>query len=536
MPLIFRSQEDFEQEVVLQTCDGRGIRFLARTFGISRNTVRRILRRHDHQRGTEHSILPRPPERASKLDVFKPAIKKLLETYPDITGQRLFEELEVQGFTGGITILRDYLKIVRKPLVEPIIRMVVTPGQQGQMDWSPYKINFVQTGKMEVQCFSYVLAHSRRHFIDFTPRHDFFTLIRRHQDAFAHFQGVPKECLYDNEKTVVLRWEAGKPVFNPAFTAFITHYSCRPIACRPRRPQTKGRVEAPFQYIEKNLLGGRTFQDLEDLRAMAVWWMREKSDPHIHNKTKRAPLDLFLAEEQSALRPLPAFPYDTAEVALAICQANGFVRFESNWYSVPTGYLSDLLSVKATEQEILIYSQQLELLVRHERAPRGAGKEVEDPSHHRTKRERYGLEPLREAMLALGPAAEEFMRGLEKRFPRSSGFHARFILALKEQYHSEDIHRALEHALRFQAFEGSAIERILRARAKPRTLEHARNDRARQELAKALPEITQRPLTEYGTLLNSQQEEPDGNDREHQDEDQGASRDPGTDRDTEGSG
>jgi hypothetical protein len=373
-----------------------------------------------------------------------------------------------------------------------------------------------------------------------------------------------------------LRWEAGKPVFNPAFTAFITHYDCRPVACRPGRPQAKGRVEAPFTYVEGNLLGGRTFQDLEDLRAMAVWWLREKSDRHTHDTTGRAPLDLFLQEEQRVLRPLPPFPYDTAEVALAICRADGFVRFESNWYSVPTGHLADLLSVKATEHEVLIYSQKLELLARHERAPPGCGKEVEDPAHHRTKRERYGLEPLREAMLALGPAAEEFMRGLEKKFPRSSGFHARFILAIKEHYLSEDIHRALEPALRFHAFAGSAIERILRARAKPRTLEHARNARARLELAKALPEITQRPLAEYGTLLNSRQEEPDGSDpqhgsggdpqhgsggdpqhgsggdpqhgsggdpqhgsgddRGHPDEDQGASRHPGTDRDAEGSG
>ena len=45
---------------------------------------------------------------------------------------------------------------------------------------------------------------------------------------------------YDSEKTVVLRWEAGQPVCNPAFVAFITHYGVRPVICARGRPQTKG--------------------------------------------------------------------------------------------------------------------------------------------------------------------------------------------------------------------------------------------------------------------------------------------------------
>lgn len=76
---------------------------------------------------------------------------------------------------------------------------------------------------------------------------------------FSLFGGVPDTCLYDGEKTVILRWEAEKPIFNPAFMAFITHYHCRPIACAPGRPETKGKVEAPFSYVEKNLLNARKF-------------------------------------------------------------------------------------------------------------------------------------------------------------------------------------------------------------------------------------------------------------------------------------
>ena len=122
------------------------------------------------------------------------------------------------------------------------------------------------------------------------------------------------------------------------------------------------------------------------------------------------------------------------------------------------------------------------------------------------KRERYGLEPVREAFLALGEAAEAFLKGLTEKQPRNCGYHARHILRLKEHYDSDNIHKALTHAIRYQAFEANAVERILRAKAVPRTLESIRNERAGRELEKTLPKIAQRPLAEYGALLNKETE------------------------------
>lgn len=315
MAVFIQSRADLEQQLVTMKANGWAIRALVRHFGISRNMVRRILRKHDKQRDEGHDILIAKPgghsaQRASKLDPFEQTIGQLLEKYPKITGQRLFEELRLAGYDGGISILRDRLRSARPgPKHEPVIRFETEPGLQGQMDWSPYRIKFLKSGPAQVQCFSYILGFSRRQFIDFTPRRDFFTLIRRHQDAFAHFGGVSAQCLYDSEKTIVLRWEAGRALINPAFAAFITHYRCRPVICRRGRAQTKGKIERPFQYVEGNLLCGREFADLEDLRACARWWLAEKSDLHRHDTTGRAPLELFLELEQSALTPLPLHPF-----------------------------------------------------------------------------------------------------------------------------------------------------------------------------------------------------------------------------------
>ena len=485
--------------------EGCSNRSLARQLGISRNTVRKILERVDKQREQGHDILPKSKRapRKSKLDEYIPKIKELLELDDDATGQRIFEELQNEGYRGGISILRDKLRTLRrKPKRKPIVRFETKPGEQGQMDWSPYKVKLTDGSRLEVLCFSYILGFSRRHYIDFVPRRDFYTLIRRHQDAFEYYGGVPKHCLYDNEKTVVLRWEAGKPIYNPSFLKFITHYACRPVACKPRQPQTKGKVEAPFQFVEKNLLNTRRFTDMEDLRATARWWLTNRSDTHIHDTTRRAPLELFLAEEAHMLQPLPRRPYDTSEVGFRVCGLDGFVEWATNRYSISFEYVGEIMTVKATDTEILVYSPDIALVARHERLADSAHHTRELPEHRvSAKQVRYGLEPVRETFLSLGEATEKFLDGLKGKFPRNCGFHARRILMLKDTYHSDDICRALKHAMRYHAYDCQAVERILHARSRPRTLEECVHKKTSEQLRGVMPGIEQRCLSEYGELF-----------------------------------
>jgi hypothetical protein len=114
---------------------------------------------------------------------------------------------------------------------------------------------------------------------------------------------------------------------------------------------------------------------------------------------------------------------------------------------------------------------------------------------------RYGLEPVREQFLALGEDAGEFLRGLQLLHTKNPGFHARYILHMKEHYHADDINRAIGHALRYHAYDCKAVERILITKARPRSLESIRNERAAQHLRSALPKINQRSLADYSVLF-----------------------------------
>lgn len=143
---------------------------------------------------------------------------------------------------------------------------------QAQMGWLTCEIVFIQEGRRKLQLFSYILGYSRRQYINFTERQDFETTIRQHIEAFPHLCGVATTCLYDNMKVVVTRWEDDTPIYNTRFSAFATHYGYLPWACQVRRPQTKGKVERSFYYVETNLLNGRQFRSLQHLNESARRW------------------------------------------------------------------------------------------------------------------------------------------------------------------------------------------------------------------------------------------------------------------------
>ena len=109
--------KDNQTENKVVTLDGMGwsVRRIARELQISRERVRRIVASNSDKRDTTgDSQIKQKVERISKLDPYKEYIGDLLEKYPDITGQRVFEHLQEKGYEGGKTIVRDYVKSIRE--------------------------------------------------------------------------------------------------------------------------------------------------------------------------------------------------------------------------------------------------------------------------------------------------------------------------------------------------------------------------------------------------------------------------------------
>jgi transposase len=217
--------EPKRNEIVSRWRAGESIRQIARSLGLARNTVSQVLSQVQAQRDGARSPAHKRP---SRLDPYEPIIQELVTRYPELTAMRLLEELRQRGFTGGYTVVRQRLCQLRpRSTPSPVIRFETALGQQAQMDYGVYDIDFTVDGRRRVYAFSYVLGYSRRQYLRFVESQDFATTLCEHVNAFTHLGGVAATCLYDNMKVVVTGYEDDVPIYNPRFLAFATHYGFR---------------------------------------------------------------------------------------------------------------------------------------------------------------------------------------------------------------------------------------------------------------------------------------------------------------------
>jgi ParB-like chromosome segregation protein Spo0J len=363
--------------------------------------------------------------------------------------------------------------------------------------------NFTREGRRRVYLFSYLLAYSRRQYLRWVESMDLLTTLREHVHAFRYLGGVARVCRYDNFKAVVLWRDADGPRYNPKFLAFATHYAFRPQACQVRRPQTKGKVERQFFYVETSLLNGRTFDTREHLNEVTRAWLAQVADVRILRDFKETPRERH-AREQPQLLPLPACDFDTALVIYRHVNVEGFIAYQLNFYSVPWSYIGQVLPVRVIEDEVIIYSIGLEEMARHRRvASTQSGARQIIKGHHPTGEPSQRTVLLKQRFTEFGPIAVQFLDGLLAKQIQGK-LQAQQLLALVAHYQRDDVLKALERAVRFGAFSLAAIRRILAAQARPKPLLDELAELHKDALDPSLRQepIGPRPTSDYQHLLS----------------------------------
>jgi hypothetical protein len=250
------------------------------------------------------------------------------------------------------------------------------------------------------------------------------------------------------------------------------------------------------------LLGGRTFRGLGHLNETAAWWLAEVADVRAHRQTKARPIDRH-AEEQPHLLPLPARPFDASEVVYRSVDAEGFVVYRQNFYSVPWRLIGQDVAVRVTEDELMIHDRAFLEAARHRLFPRTVTGQRRGCRDHEPPRDaQRRSEQLAGRFAEFGAAGTRFLEGLlaAHRFGKNQ---AERILSLTATYSRSDILAALERAVRYGAFSLAAIERILAARGRPKLPLDTMGDDYRTTLDRLLEgePTPPRPTSDYQALL-----------------------------------
>ena len=496
--------EALRHEIVQRRQQGQSLRTIARELGVSRGAVDRVLAQVRAQREGRSASLPRSRRRGSILDAYEPILRELLQRYPQLSAERAWQELQARGFDGGYTIVRQRLLVLRpREQRGPVRRFETGPGEQAQMDYGVYDLDFLREGRRRVYLFSYILGYSRRAYLRWVESMDFETTVREHIRAFTHLGGVAASCLYDNQKVVVLRWQDGEPLYNPRFLAFATHYGFRPVACRPRTPRTKGKVERYFRYVQESLLAGREFRSLAHLNEVTAWWLDQVADVRVQGNKGVTPRQRH-AEELPRLLPLPACNFQADPVVYRTVDAEGFVAWRGNRYALPYCHIGRLLPVRLSETELIVYGPDLQEITRHPLLARSCtGQQSVLPGQHPKIDGKLQQAQLRARFTALGPTALRFYDGLlkQQRYGRAQAHRVLTLLAI---YAITDVIAALERAARYGAFAAEAVERILARQAKPKTALEQWAERQQQHLQDLLGDdpMAPRPAADYRTFFS----------------------------------
>ena len=348
---------------------GHSIRAIARITGLSRNTVRGVLR-------GAYPLRREVTPRASRLDPFKDYLRARRAEYP-LSAVRLLAEIRPMGFDGSVIILRRFLASLEDDDRRDrrlTVRFETPPGHQAQADWGQVgHLRDARGRSRPVYAFAYVLSFSRMLFVHFTTSTNLETLVDCHRKAFDYLGGWPRQVLYDNMKQVRL----GPGRWNPAFLDFADHHGFTPKTHRPYRPRTKGKVERAVDYVKDGFVLGRHFADLDEMNAEGLSWLEGTANVRVHATTGRRPADLLPQEGLTPAGSVPAYRF--VRFADRTASFEAMVTYEGSRYSVPPSFAGKPVRVSALGGQVVIRAG--DAIIAEHREAAEPGRCVADPAH-----------------------------------------------------------------------------------------------------------------------------------------------------------
>ena len=333
--------EDWAEIRRLHRAEGLAIKLIARTLGISRNTVRAAIASDGPPKYERKSA-------GSVVDAVEPRIRELLSAYPAMPATVIAERI---GWERGLTVLKDRVRELRPAYLppDPASRTAYPAGEIAQCDlWFPPVSIPVGCGQVRrparLPVLTMITGYARWLSAVLIPS-------RCAQDLFAGWWqliealgAVPRALVWDGEGAIG-RWRAGKPELTEQCQAFRGTLGTKVVVCKPADPEAKGLIERCHDYLERSFLPGRDFASPADFNAQLGQWLA------VVNARPRRALGCAPAEritaDKAAMVALPPVPPATGWRSAARLARDHYIRLDSNDYSVHPAVIGRRIEVTA---------------------------------------------------------------------------------------------------------------------------------------------------------------------------------------------
>lgn len=354
-------------KVRLACSEGMSQRAAAKHFNISRDSVAEMLSYSAPPGYRRQATVQRP-----KLDGFIAIIDGWLEEDRSAprkqrhTAKRVFDRLrEEHGFTGGYTIIKDYVREHERRHQEMFVPLAHPPGQ-AQADFGEAMV-VIGGVEQKAHFFAFDLPHSDAGYVRAYPAAVGEAWVDGHVHAFAFFGAVPQSILYDNDRCLVAKILAdGTRKRATLFSAFLSHYLIRDRYGRPGKGNDKGNVEGLVGYSRRNFM--------VPIPQFATWeafnlWLEEQCRKRQHDRLRgeKETIGERLRRDLAAMRPLPASPFAACDKASGRVSSQSLVRYKTNDYSVPVAYGHQDVWIWGYVDEVVIGCRG-EIIARHPRS------------------------------------------------------------------------------------------------------------------------------------------------------------------------
>ncbi len=449
--------------------EGRSQRAVAREFGLSRETVRKML-----QYAVPPGYQRQQPIRRPKLGPWLGVIDAVLDddkrrpVKQRHTAKRIFDRLrEEHQFTGGYTIVKDYVRSAELRSREMFVPLTHAPGE-AQADFGEALV-VIAGVEQKAHYLAMDLPHSDDCFVAAFPAETTEAFLEGHVRAFAYLGGVPTRILYDNTKIAVARILGGEQRQRTrAFSELQSYYLFADKFGRPAKGNDKGKVEGLVGYARRNFMVPiPRVSSWGALNAHLQEQCRKRRERRLRGHSET--IGERFERDRAAMLPLPATPYEACEKISARVSSLALVRYRGNDYSVPTQYGHRQVWVKGYVHEVVIACAS-EVIARHVRSYEREAV-VFDPLHYLALLEQKTRALDQAAPLAGWQLPECFItlrRLLEARLNKHGSREYVQVLRLLETFALAEVTHAIQEALLLGTISFDAVRHLLLCRIERR--------------------------------------------------------------------